>query len=247
MYKIYIIEDQLVHQKFIEETINKFIKQANISAKIISVESISTFVKELPVFDITNVDIFFIDINLKRHYTGIDIAEWIRHTNPLCKIIFITNDKDQSMTIITRNIVPFDYIQKNSNLVDMREKIHNTLKKIFFTFQLDPEEILILAVQKEDQLFAFSHINYIQTIKEDRFRVYLQTTSQELLINESFSDIKKIKFPKYFLFLKSYILNLRQINSLNRTSGIVTFKNGSEIYFGNKIMKKLVVALENLL
>lgn len=247
MQRIYIIEDQLLHQKFIAETISDFIKRSYISAEVVPIKSVNSFIKEIHLLDITDIDIFFIDIDLRHQYTGINIAEWIRYTNSFCKIIFITNYEDQSKAIVTRNIIPFDYIHKSICLSDMRKKIHTTLKKLFFSLQINTGEILILSVQKERQVFAFSHINYIQTIKEDRFRVYLQTTSQELLINESFSDIKKLKFPKYFLFLKSYIINLRQIKALNRKLGIIIFKNGSEIYFGHKVIKKIEESLKQFL
>ncbi|EPH97740.1 response regulator receiver domain protein, partial [Enterococcus faecalis 13-SD-W-01] len=175
MQRIYIIEDQLLHQKFIEETIGEFIQHSGISAEIVPINSINSFIKAIPALDITDVDIFFIDINLKNQYTGIDIAEWLRRANPFCKIIFITNYTDQSMAIVTRNIIPFDYIHKNSNLAEVRKKIHVTLKKLFFTLQINAEEILLLSIQNEKQVFALPYINYIQTIKEqtvDKVLIY---------------------------------------------------------------------------
>ncbi|MGG5358791.1 MULTISPECIES: LytR/AlgR family response regulator transcription factor [unclassified Enterococcus] len=247
MQNIYVIEDNFLHQRFIENTIHEFAKDYSLIVRTTPITSPLSFVKQLPTLEIVDTDLFFIDIDLNTQYSGIDIAERIRKTNAVCKVIFITSFVDKGIDIITRNITPFDYIHKTGlDITQTKEQLRSTLKKVFTDLHTNRDKFLILKNEQGSQIFSFADINYIQTVKGNRFSIYLETIDQEYLLNESFSKLKDLSFPQYFLFLKSYILNLKQIKSINRKLGIITFKNDSEIYASIKILSKVKQTLDLL-
>ncbi|OQO69586.1 hypothetical protein BH747_09965 [Enterococcus villorum] len=248
MQNIFIIEDNFLHRKFIENVIHEFTENYKIVVQINAIESVYHFTKKIAKSTISDLDIFFVDIDLNTQYSGVDIAEKIREKNVFCTIIFITSSNDKGIEIISRNITPFDYIHKSGlDITTTKQQIQETLQKVFKNLQATCHKFLVLKNNHENQIFSYTDINYIQTIKGDRSRIYLQTVDQEYLLNENFATIKNKYFPNYFLFLKSYIINLNQIKSINRKIGIITFTSGTEIYASIKILSKITNALEKLL
>ncbi|OQO89236.1 hypothetical protein BH739_01290 [Enterococcus casseliflavus] len=248
MQKIYILEDTLSHQRFFQTEILNFKNTYSLSLDIISINNFSTFIDELTRENLNDTDVFFIDIDLHHYFSGIDIAEKIRSFNSYCKIIFITSSADKALEIITKNITPFDFIEKSGkNIADTKNRLQETLKKCFQTIQQNTQQFLTLKRNSQEQIFSFADITYIETIKESRYRIYLQTLTEEYILNDSFSKIRQFDFPNYYLTsLKSYIINLKQIESLNKNLGIVTFKNNSELYVSSRIMKKITEALNKI-
>ncbi|OTP24855.1 LytR/AlgR family response regulator transcription factor [Enterococcus mundtii] len=249
MQRIFVIEDNFLHREFIVEEISRFKSRFEIFFDIIPIDQFLSFKKNIHDLNLQDTDIFFIDIDLNSFCSGIDIAQEIRKYNTQCNIVFITNDSSKALEIVTKNIIPFDYIQKlTSNLSEIRNQIQNTLKLLFKHSQIDSNKYLTLQKNNEYHIFAFSDINYIQTLKGSRFRVYLQTMDKEFILNTSFSKIKKMFFPEYYLkSLKFYIINLRQIKQVNPKLGIIIFLNDSELIVGEKIMRKVREGLRQII
>ncbi|OTP24877.1 LytR/AlgR family response regulator transcription factor [Enterococcus mundtii] len=249
MRKIFIIEDNIAHRAFIKNEILVFTQEFRLSVDIICIESFSFFIQNLYHKNLTDTDVFIIDIDLQTKFSGIDIAEKIRQYNLHCKIIFITSHTEKSFEIITKNIAPFDCIKKVPNdIPQTKTQLKKTLKKCIHNEQLDNQKFLCLKRNNEKLIFSFSDVVYIETIKTSRYKIHLQTMTNEYILNNSFSKVKQIDFPEYYITsLRSYIINLLQIDFLNQNLGTISFKNKSELYVSFRLMKKIENALSKII
>ncbi|WP_042957061.1 MULTISPECIES: LytR/AlgR family response regulator transcription factor [Enterococcus] len=240
MTNIYLIEDNLAHLTYIKKTVEKHKQKNGISYHIHEVIDIVNFNKKIVRTTILDSDVFFIDIKLSQYFNGVDLAEKIRLNNSKCLIIFITSEENRTLEVINKNISPFGYIIKSaSNIDSIDTQLVKILDKIRL-IQTEKNDILRFKSLNDDLLISLSEINYLTTIKGNRFHTYLQTVEGEHIINHSFANVKKMPFPDYFIVsLKSYIINTHQLKSLNRKSGEITFKNDYKLYLSPLLVSKL--------
>ncbi|WP_142956914.1 LytR/AlgR family response regulator transcription factor [Enterococcus faecalis] len=244
MTKIYLIEDDLTHLTYIKKTISMHLNSENMTYSIQEILDIAKFKKNISQTQISDNDIFFIDIQLSQYFNGIDLAAIIRAMNSNCFIIFLTGEKNRTLEVINKNISPFGYIIKsNNNIQTIELQLIEMLNKIY-VIQTEDNTLIRFKSFNEDLLISLSEINYLTTIKGDRFHTYMQTAEEEHIINDSFVNIKKISFPEYYITsFKSYIINTHQIKSLSRKSGEVIFKNNHTLYLSPLLISKLIKLL----
>lgn len=237
---IYIIEDNLTHLKYIKKRLTNFIGEIDYIYQVKEVVNREGFYKKLSYKNILDNDVFFVDIQLNSYFNGIDLAKKIRLNNSRCFIIFLTAEESKGMEIINKNIEPFGYIIKNfnkNNNVD--EQIDKIMRKIIYRIT-DQKDIIVLKNFNNNLLISFSEINYFSTVKGNRHNSYLQTYDTEYILSESFFNIKKNKFPNYYIdTLKSYIINTHQIKSIDRKLGKIIFKNNKELYLSSLLTSKI--------
>ncbi|EBD1505320.1 response regulator, partial [Listeria monocytogenes] len=115
MAKIYLIEDNFLHREYLYDQISNVISQKNIYFDLILINDIPNFIRSLSERNISDADIFFLDINLSSFLNGIQIGEIIRNYNLNCFLIFVTAELDKSIDILNLRINPFAYIVKENN------------------------------------------------------------------------------------------------------------------------------------
>lgn len=237
MSNIYLIDDNLVHLTYMKKRVLNYIEKKNLDYAVNEVVNIGDFYSKISTYNILDTDTFFIDIQLRQYFNGIDLAEKIRNINLNCLIIFITGETDKSLEIIKRSISPFGYIVKRAN--DIETQIDEMLDKVIHVIS-DQKDIFIFKNFKRDLLFIAKEINYFCTIKGNRYQIYLQTYNGDYVINESFANVKKRAFPEYYIIFKSYIINSYQIRLIDHKNGKIVFKNNKELYLSSLMLNKLL-------
>ena len=232
MKKYFIIEDNQFHREWIiKELVNHHIEN------IVQLTSISQINQLIQLSTIDNHDVFFIDIDLKQSLTGIDVAEQIRKKNAHSNIIFFTAYTNFAVDIINRKILPIGYIRKDRNL---SEQIHQVLEQINWKEQQIVNVDKIFIDQKGGSLVLYPReILYIESIKGLKNQVMVKTTTEDKLVSTSLKQLKiELEKYTYFLLLKSYCINLSQLQKIDSAHYVLEFFNGDSLLVGRKIFEK---------
>jgi len=102
MYKILIVEDELLVQTYLKENLSKYYKIVGVAVS--GKEAIEKTAKHLP-------DIILMDINLEGKMDGIEAAKKISEEHDIA-ILFLTSRKDDETLERAKLIKPFGYINK---------------------------------------------------------------------------------------------------------------------------------------
>jgi len=174
---------------------------------------------------------------LKQSLTGIDVAEQIRKKNAHSNIVFFTAYTNFAVDIINRKILPIGYIRKDRNL---SEQIHQVLEQINWKEQQIVNVDKIFIDQKGGSLVLYPReILYIESIKGLKNQVMVKTTTEDKLVSTSLKQLKiELEKYTYFLLLKSYCINLSQLQKIDSAHYVLEFFNGDSLLVGRKIFEK---------
>ncbi|WP_086313739.1 two-component system, LytTR family, response regulator AgrA [Enterococcus sp. 7F3_DIV0205] len=245
---IYVVEDDNLYRKRIIHYLENY-HSNSFHYKISPLDNHLLFMEDIPTLDISDNDVFFLDIDLKMQYSGIDLANKIREINSKCSIIFLTSFEDKAISIINSEIFPLGYLVKNPvDSTELKTTIENVLMKI---------ESLTKAAWRQDQdITTFMNgyeaiylnckdILYIESLKGLKSRVLIKTLSEELVIEGKIGKIKtNLKQPYLFTSLQSYVINLENISSINRKNGTITFTGDKDLFVGTRIIDKVKKGLQ---
>jgi two-component system response regulator AgrA len=246
--KIYILEDNYIHRKYITLKLSQIDKAAKFDIIALENEEIFTFYDKLDLLSVKKDDVFLIDINLNFSRTGIDIAEKIRSVNKDCFIIFISSEMGHGIQIINRTILPIAYLSKQFQEGNALEKqLETILNKIerYINKDLLTGEKLMISMKGEVEYIDLSDVNYIETIKGNRYAANIHYTDLTEFVNKSFSYFRKnIENDSFYMELKSYIINVANIKSIEKKEYSILFENLEFLYLGRKGLKKLLAFME---
>ncbi len=165
-----------------------------------------------------NFHIYLLDIQLG-NLSGIDIARKIQSNNENSIIIFITALKDYIFDAF--DLRAFNYILKPINKNRYRKILYSAVKS------LQNEDKFILAKYNGySSKILLNDIIYIESFKR---KIKVHTLCNIFEYYYKLSDIEKeLSNEGFFRCHKSYIVNLKFVQSYNNTS--IILKNGEEIF-----------------
>lgn len=240
---VYIIEDNFVFRKKIHEIIKLLpFSDDYFSLNVIEVTQYDAFYSSLDDLPIHDNDIFLVDIDLQSYYSGIDIAKIISQKNKNCFILFLTNLEDKALEIINHEIHARSYILKGTSLDTQ------VFESLFHSIKIE----IIKRIQNKDNYISFKKfgelvfikyedILYITSVPGMRNTLAIHTINSEQIVEGAISKLrKKITTPYLFTGLKSYIINLNHLQSINRSIRTIQFDNGYELEVGVSVIDKLI-------
>ncbi|MGX7150250.1 LytR/AlgR family response regulator transcription factor [Enterococcus ureasiticus] len=241
--RVYLIEDEFVYRKKLHDFISSLQQKSfQYTVHITSIEELETFYySEIEALTIEDNDVFIVDIDLKSHFSGIDIAKKIREKNKNSFIIFLTNLENKGIEIINQNIHATSYLIKGIGLNDRTVgNLFATIKKEIVNRTQDTEEYISLKKFGKTIFVKYKDILYIQTASGMRNMLVVKTIQSEQMIEGSINKLKEQIDPQYlYTGLRSYIINLTHVSALSRPEGLIMFDDGSELEVGSRIINKL--------
>jgi len=224
--KAVIIEDEVNNQKFLEQTLLKFVKDLTVIGKAGNVED------GIQLINTTQPDLVYLDIELPDG-NGFDILEKINDKN--INVIFTTAFENYALKAFRYSAV--DYLLKPFNIEELieateRAKVQKENKDFRISFLQQqvkrPEEkikeILIdgfdnfIKVALNKIIALVADTNFVCILTDDGEKVYSSKTLkfyEDLLDKESFLRIHR-----------SHIINLEKIIQIDKgRTGFVTLSN----------------------
>ncbi|MBC1605362.1 response regulator transcription factor [Listeria rocourtiae] len=242
---IYILDDNFLHREYLNDKIGEILVMHHYNWTVKMITDLNTYKQNLSREEIGDNDVFFIDIDLGSYFNGIDLATMIRHNNSNCFIIFVTNDSSRGTEVINKQITPFAYLVKENNeLYSIRDELEIILSDIQATVQNTHPLNITLSSRTGIEILDANLLNYISAIKGNRHTCLIRYQKENRIISKGIGELKDL-LPDTIFFkgFKSYIINIKNISSLNRTIGMIHFKNRETLELSPRMIDKLTKIL----
>lgn len=245
--RVFVIDDHFMMRKRLIEIIQSY---SNKSFEIIEVKNERLFFSELDNFVINNSDIYFVDIDLKNYFTGIDLAEKLRKNNEYCFIIFVTNYETKSIEVLNRQIFPLGFLSKAQEKTTFSTQIIDYLNQAtkIAIDRLNKEQRVVVGDYEQEVILFEKDILYLATAPGYKNSLILRHRDGELLIQGKLKDYKKwLTSPAFCCELKSFIINVSYIDKIINSEGVIQLQDGSTLDIGKSGTKKVRGFLKELL
>ncbi|AKX85416.1 transcriptional regulator [Enterococcus durans] len=166
--------------------------------------------------------LFFLDIDLGKNLTGIDVAQLLRKENEFAKIVFITSHQELALETLRRQIAPLDYIVKDGKTE--KQQIENILK-------ICNEQTVI---NHKSNLHHVSFAIGSRNFKIDLASIYFLETSVtphkvilygENMMYEFYGKMNELEkeYPELLRVHRSFLINTNQIRSVDFKTRRIVF------------------------
>ncbi|ADL53919.1 LytR/AlgR family response regulator transcription factor [Clostridium cellulovorans] len=190
----------------------------------------------------TTSGIYFLDIDLNYPLNGFQLAEKIRSYDPSGFIIFITSHAEMAYLTFVYKIEALDFIIKN-NFKMIKQRIYECIVTAYERYTC-PYNIQSksLKVNLGDKTLCFNtdEIIYIET-SENVHRLILHTKERKVEFYGKMKDIELSLCENFIRIHKSFIVNKKKINEIDRVNRIVHMENGDICLASVRLIKNLYV------
>ena len=244
MLDIYICEDNPEHHKKIEKCVSDYILMEGLEARVAlstgDPEKIIAGVKENPT-----TGLYLLDVDLNAELNGITLAEQIRKYDPRGYIIFITVRADDMQLTFKYKVEALDYIVKGdfgATERRLRECIANAYEK--YTSKADRGKFVFKIADNRTIALDKGGILFFETLKASPRKLCVYSTDSRYEFYAKLSDIEKVLGGGFVRCHRSYIVNVKNIESVNRRTNVVRMTDGSRCFMSVRYGKALVKAME---
>ena len=186
-----------------------------------------------------NVDVLFLDIDLRDDLSGIDLANEIRKFNKNAYIIFTSAHLEY--ILIAYKCKTFDFIPKPFT----KEKIEETILRLIEDINGNKKKNTFIRINNKNTIINENCINFI---KRDGMKLVFYTDTRTYETYSSFNKISN-ELPNNFIRChKSYIVNINKINNINMSDNTIIFNNINDnvkCFIGPKYKNDLMKGLKN--
>lgn len=248
---VWIIEDNLAQLKQMKELLQQMITRQKLDWQVMSdINYIQLFEspEKLPIHP---QDVVILDIDLNTYFTGIDLAVKLKKTFDDLYLVFLTNYESFSIDAINSQVHAFQYIVKDFEAA----RLEPTIKKLILLVQESDRQLslaredtgIVLNLGHEHLLVPIADIDFVSSIPGNRGNIFVQTQDTQLLCRGSVKRLQPSFEEKEFTQnLKSYIINLRNIQSISFKEQTILFFSGNTLDIGKRIIAKIQQAVKDL-
>lgn len=177
---------------------------AQISLKTTSAKEVLDYINH------NNVNVLFLDIELKSDISGLELAEKIRKTNKSIYFVFLTGHLEYMLTAY--KVKTFDYLPKPVTV----ERLEETIIRIFSDAKQSPKKYI--RIDKGNTIIDQDSIYYIH---KDGMKLIFQTENRSYEVYSSFTKIQSCLPDNFVRCHKSYIANIDKVSDIKNSSMIL--------------------------
>lgn len=245
MLSIFICEDNDIQRSNIEAIIKNYIMIEEFDMELTLSTSnpydIINFLDENPRVR----GIYFLDVDLGYDINGIQLGSQIREKDIDGKIIFITTHSELLILTFTYKVEAMDYILKDDTDI-IKKRIYEALKqaqKHYHTETMIEKNRIKLKVGSQIRIFPTEDVVFIETSPIPH-KLTLHLTSSTLNFYGKINEMTALS-PVMFRSHKSYIINIENIKSIDKTNREITMNNGETCLLSVRQLKKLEITIMN--
>ncbi len=216
--RILVVEDEFIIAEDISETLRSLGYEV--------VGNATNYYEAVKFLDEKTSDAVLVDINLGGKKDGIDVGTAIKETYKL-PFIFITSHADKTTVDRAKQLKPNGYLVKPFDKNDLYTSIEIALSN--FTANSvtappagpaeDPEQVVFI---KDGTTFIKLKHDDIWYVKSDGNYISIHTPQKKYLIRKTLKDFgSTLPGDTFFQVYKSYLINLRHIESVHSDHVIV--------------------------
>ena len=184
-----------------------------------------------------NFKIYVLDLKTKEG-TGLDAARYIREEldDWQSMIIIVTAYPEYKYEALGKRLMLVDFVCKMDNL---KQRFKQAIQISLKNYDKRPNS---LKYEYKKVLYNIEYQNIIYIEKEqDNKRCIIKTAKKDYYIQGNLNNIEKQLDYRFIKCSRSYIINLEQVQSYDKKSNIITFKNGIELYAVSRNKKKEII------
>jgi DNA-binding LytR/AlgR family response regulator len=203
MYRVALCEDDLTQKNLLKDYIKQIFSEVSSQLKLYEYSSGTDLINS----NLVGIDIYFLDIKMSG-LSGMETALKIREDDENSEIIFITSliDYIQDGYIVRA----YRYLSKPVKYEELKEHVLNCIEDI----RKKKENFLIVENKGEIVKIPIEKILYIEVRKKE---LTIHTSSILYKTRSSMNKIEKdLKKYNFFRCHKSFLINLKEINYLNK-------------------------------
>ena len=192
------------------------------------------------VEDNQSKNLYFLDIQLNHTLNGIQLAKRIRKYDQEGLIIFITSHGEMAYLSFEYKVKAFDYIVKD-DLINLKGRVQtcldnanekllqkDSLKQATFCVKLSERQVFV----PYDEIMFFE-------ASSTAHKVQLNGLKQQLEFYGILSEIEEDVDENFVRSHRSYLVNTKNIKSLDSKRKVIHMKNGQVSYYSSKGLKAL--------
>lgn len=221
MFKVILCDDNESSINALSTMLQSIFLKNDINAKV---ERFFTNPRELLAYTKNNdVDILFLDIDLKADMNGVELANKFRKQNKTAYIIFLTAHFEFAM--LAYKVKTFDYLIKPFSSAKLEETILRLIDDAI------NNEKLYIKLGNGKHIIKQSDIFYIE---KDQQKAIIHTPYSEIEVYTSFSNLMVCLPENFKRCHKSYIVNTEQISEINTKDNTLYINNKKTIPYSDR-------------
>lgn len=244
--QIFIVEDQVVQRDQLVHMANELIREHDFPFELNPITEPAAVLNEIKQSEPPNI--YFLDIDLQAHKTGIDFALEIRELDVHGYIIFITSLTDKLYEIVEQYITPAAYVIKHeSNFLLSKDDIAFALQSIFSRESLRQNmDVYTFTTGEEEERVPYEDILYFETVPRTK-KVILYTNNGIYTITDFLKNIKdSLSGHSHFSGVNSYLINLDNVVRIDRKGGVIVLVDDLKIHAGRRVISTVYKQFQEL-
>ncbi|EBF5116774.1 response regulator transcription factor [Listeria monocytogenes] len=242
---IFILEDDLMQQQRLEQLIRELLSEYKWIPRSISTTSKPQRLLE-KAEKVQGKSIYFLDIEIKDvEKKGLEVAQDIRKFDPYGMIVFVTTHSEFAPLTYKYKVSALDFIDKESNESEFRNQVMECMALLFNQKkQLISDEALIFENKHSHFQIPFHDILYFETSEiSHKMRLIGKTTIIEFYA--TLDEIERLDY-RFFKCHRSFVINLVNVESVNRSENIVSFENDHICLISRRKVKKVIDLIKEI-
>lgn len=242
---VFVLEDDLIQQQYLKKLLLEQ-KSKNNWKDIVILETarpndIIEAVKSKP-----NNNIYFLDIEIHNNFSsGFELAQEIREYDPFGWIVFVTTHSEFLPITFKYKLTALDFIDKSLPDQEFENRISECIEMAHKNKRRNlSEDLFIFENQQSSFQIPFYEILFFETT-ELTHKIRLVTKSK---YSEFYSTLNEIENQDGRLFKchKSYVVNLLNIQKVDRVKRIIYFENNEHCLVSRSKVKILLKKMTEL-
>ena len=185
--------------------------------------------------------IYFFDIDLENDMNGLELARIIRKLDPRGYIIFITSHQEFTQLTFKYKVQALDYIIKGDQK-KMENKIRECLVEACSQYKnINAKENNMISINSGNNIIKFNldDILFFETT-DKQHKIRIHTCNEQVEFYGTLNDIEKKVSSDYYKGHRSFLINTKNIKSVDKDKLVVHMVNGETCFVSKVCLKDLV-------
>lgn len=238
---IYILEDELVQAKFLQDFINSYFLQVKQPIPIYHYFRPTDLLHNI---DLSSHNLYLLDIQIKSDLTsGLETAKAIRNYDKKGEIAFITSHQELAIEALQTMVSPIMFIQKNTDARSFNNQLIQVLEHYLYVDQPNEELLFILKTNEAYLSEPFNDIVYFEVTGNHQITL---TTKRKIF--NFYGTLKEIESQQNGLIRthQAFLVNPENIRQFDRRNKVLEMVTGDKIPVTRTFLKQITEWFEGL-
>lgn len=185
---------------------------------------VSRLEEKLSLEDVQRHEVFVLSFD-EQYKTALSVAEYIRAQNQCAMIILLVSSESDLLPFIKPSVAPSGFLTRpidKQKLLLLLGDVGAELKRT----NVSTEDSIFVRIDGKAYSFTPSEIYFFEAFGK---KIVLRSLGQEIEYYDSLKSIRE-RLPKYFMQChRSYIINIRLIQTIHFAESEIIMKNGASI------------------